>query len=115
MKRIATKEEFIFKTLDSAVKDHLATCSRLKIWLTIGVWCRTRELANEVLEIAHNLGCTWSDGQYFTDDNHWRAYEECSCYLLSLGEVHHISQIKEIGYHVISAEEFIELHKNKKI
>lgn len=84
----------------------------LKIDENTVVHCPTKELANEVLTIADRLGYCWVDSNSFLNYNHWYSYEKDTCYNLGKGLIFDIDFYTTEGYKIISAEEFINLHRN---
>ena len=47
------------------------------------VHCRTKELANEFLKLAHEQGWHWIMGESLVEKNYWNKYKECICYYLN--------------------------------
>lgn len=79
------------------------------------VHCHTEKEAIEVLEIAHNLGYKWHTGISFIDDTCFYRYREKTCYLITSGQYCEISYCESIGKSIISAEEFIGRHEQRKL
>ena len=86
----------------------------LKISENTVVHCPTEELANQVLAIGEVCGRTWSSGDKYSDKNLWERNKKESCYNLNTGATDNVDWYKEKGYNVISAEEFIALHKKEE-
>ena len=84
----------------------------LKISENTVVHCRTEELANKVLAIAYSLGYKWKSGDSYLLKNNWNGYKSETCYWLSDGIFHHTEYF--IDSNIISAEEFIALHKKEE-
>ena len=76
--------------------------------------CPTEELANKVLAIGEVCGRTWSSGDKYSDKNLWERNKKESCYNLNTGEIDDIDFYTQQGYNIISAEEFIALHKKEE-
>lgn len=49
----------------------------------VGVWCKTKCQAKNLLLEAHNKGLEWSTGDSFADDNRW--HEQGTVYFLKTG------------------------------
>lgn len=86
----------------------------LKISKNTVVHCPTEELANKVLAIGEVCGRTWSSGDKYSDKNLWGRYKKESCYNLNTGVFANVDFYTQQGYNIISAEEFIALHKKEE-
>ena len=84
----------------------------LKIDENTVVHCPTEELANKVLAIAYSLGYKWRSGDSYLLMNNWNDYKSETCYLLSDGTFDNTEYF--IDSNIISAEEFIALHKKEE-
>jgi hypothetical protein len=84
----------------------------LKIGNNIVVHCPTEELAKEVLAIADQLGYKWFNGDPLTKNSYWADCEEDTCYNLTEGLFAPLDYYMLQKMIIISAEEFISLHKN---
>lgn len=89
--------------------------STLKISQRTAVHCETEELADKVLDIAHNLGYKWCSGGSFKDDNKYWCDKSDTCYNLNDGLRCPLSFYKDNDYKVISAIDFINLHNNERL
>jgi uncharacterized membrane protein len=85
--------------------------NKLKIRENTVVHCPTEELANEVLSLAHKLGYKWSTGIEYVEENCWSVYKKDTCYNLIEGSFALIRYYESQRKTIITAEEFIKLHK----
>lgn len=83
----------------------------LKIDNNTAVHCPTEALAKEVLAIADQLGYKWWEGDRYTDYTLWYTYRENTCYDLTEGLPSSFDFFLKEGYNIISAQDFINLHK----
>lgn len=83
----------------------------LKIDENTAVRCSTKELANQVLTLADSLGYKWAYGDSFLSNMRWENFHIFTCYCLHLGKYGAAWDYASNGFKVISAEEFIKLHK----
>lgn len=88
--------------------------NKLKIDNNTVVHCPTEELANKVLAIADKLGYKWFDGGSFLDNNSWYLLKEETCYNFKKGMLVAVYSYKKNNYNLISAEDFLKLHKEKE-
>jgi hypothetical protein len=88
--------------------------NKLKISEDTVVYCETEELAKQVLRIADSLGYKWSSGESFLYNNQWKVFGDLSHYFLHEGFVAKRDWF-DLKYNVISAQEFIDLHKPKTV
>lgn len=72
------------------------------------IHCKTEELANKVLKIAHEQGYKWCTGISYIDTNYYERYEKDTCYRIVDGEYSPRSYYESIGERIITAEEFLE-------
>lgn len=86
----------------------------LKIDENTAVRCSTKELANQVLTLADSLGYKWAYGDSFLSNMRWENFHIFTCYCLHLGKYGAAWDYASNGFKVISAEEFIKLHKDMK-
>lgn len=86
----------------------------LKVDYNTLVNCSTEELAKEVLSIIERLGYKWNDGTLYSHENAWERWRINTCYDIHNGFVGHIGYYECIGCNIISAEEFIALHKKEE-
>lgn len=55
-----------------------------KIPNNLVIHCHTKRLAEEVLQCLHDLGYTWSSGEWYSPKRtHWDLYKVETCYCLS--------------------------------
>jgi hypothetical protein len=85
----------------------------LKIDNNTVVHCKTEELAKQVLKIAYKLGYKWSNGASFLYEHKWNLFKDLSHYFLHEGFVAK-RDFFGINYKIISAQEFIDLHKTEE-
>lgn len=80
----------------------------------VAVHCKTEKEANEVLNLAYNLGYAWITNDSFKDKNYFNQYKENTCYNIQLGIFFNIdNNIIEPKSMIISAKTFINLVNNK--
>lgn len=80
------------------------------------VHCPTEELANKVLKIAHDSGYEWSNTHSYIDCNFWDVYKKDTSYNIFGGAYSYLDYYKEIGYKIISAQQFLkdnQVNQNK--
>lgn len=88
---------------------------KLKISENTAIHCPTEEEANEVLKIFHKLGLTWFTGHSIFEINSWERKKELTCYIPCWRCFSGVDEIKLFGGNkVISAQDFLKLHHNKK-
>ena len=85
--------------------------NKLKISENTVVHCVTKEEANEVLKIADSLGYKWCDGGSYIDSYMWYTYNVDTCYDLNKGVFGELNEFTLPHYKIISAQDFIALHK----
>lgn len=79
------------------------------------VHCDTEEKAKLVLAIAHNLGYGWCIGESFVGNTKFSFYREQICYDILCGQLSGIYYYERVGKTIISAEEFIGRHEQRKL
>lgn len=72
------------------------------------VHCPTEELANKVLKVAHDAGCTWISGNSLVSYNNYIEYGNKTCYNLHYVAYSSIDYYKKERYKIISAEQFLK-------
>ena len=72
------------------------------------IHCLTEYEANQVLQIAHDNGYRWCDGESFIHQGIWEEYEANTCYDIAGGVYGDFGLIKSRGYTIIKAEEFLK-------
>ena len=77
------------------------------------IHCSTEELAIEVLQIAHDKGCKWSNDASYLDMTYWGRYKGNMCYHLNYGTASSIINVLNY-YTIIPAKDFLKQH-NKNI
>lgn len=88
--------------------------TQLKINEKTVVLCHTENLANQVLNIFHNIGLNWHDGISYLSDNKWSVYKNITCYNPFTGKTDSINFYITYGdYIIIPALTFIKLHKQE--
>lgn len=88
--------------------------SELKLKHDEVVHCPTEDLANQVLQIAHDLGYKWLLDELYIEDNCYVIYKEDTCYNLNRGtfsSTEHYENHDYDDYSIIPAEEFIKRHE----
>ena len=87
---------------------------KLKISKNTGIHCPTLELAKQVLNIFHKLGLKWYDEVCYTKRTNWEnSYKENTIYHPFEGYFSSLKYAQQNNYKIISAEEFITLHKEE--
>lgn len=88
--------------------------NKLKISENTCIHCPTLELVKQVLIIFNQLGLRWSSEKHYITYSHWDNYRENTVYYPFKGLFSSLGLTYLTGYKVISAEEFIALHTEKK-
>lgn len=74
------------------------------------VHCKTEEEAKEVLAIADKLGLQWASERSYLESTNWDRSRSNICYYLGEGMFGSVETL-EIGYSIISAEEFVKRYE----
>lgn len=84
---------------------------KLKISTNTAIHCRTEELANQVLKVFHDKGLKWRVANSYLDTNSWEYSKDLTCYNPYEGGYCDYEFYNKNGFKIITADEFLELHK----
>lgn len=74
------------------------------------VHCPTEGLAKQVLQIAHDAGYQWNNGESYLLLKNWTPYGEHTCYWIVSGEYCNSEWYRNRGFKILPAKEFIEMN-----
>jgi len=77
--------------------------------------CESEELANKLLNIAHDLGYKWRNKNLFTECNAWENYKENTCYNIKSGGFCEKKYYQQNDYNIINAKELLKGRKTFKL
>lgn len=75
------------------------------------VHCETKKLAQLVHGIAEKHGYRKTLSSMSNNGYNWNIYRDKTCYNLVKGTRSSLAYYQKVGFNIISAEEFINLHK----
>ena len=76
--------------------------------------CETEDLANKLLNIAHELGYKWGSGYSYLESNEWILYEENTCYHIKYGMFGTVNYYRG-GYNIIYVNDLLTVRKPFKL
>ena len=73
--------------------------------------CKTEQIANALLKIAHSFGLKWVYDNSYLDTNNWKNNKNDTCYNFKVGKICTTVFYNSKGYTIIDANMLISKHK----
>ena len=87
-----------------------------KMYIGKRVWCKSEELAEEFLQLAHDNGWTWLAGDSLLERTYWEVHERYTCYYVGENKEITVNTIRQHKpYYINDFIEYKPLYTNNDI
>ena len=77
------------------------------------IHCKTKQEAERILGMAHELGYKWYIGENYENNTEWNCYKSTTCYYLFDGSFTDYNYFKIRNYNIIPSTQIADLEKKK--